>query len=107
MLPDEGEQPGPLVLPDGGGAGACDEHLVAVPVTAEAGQQVPGAGVIDRAELVTVLTTDVAPLAIRGPRPAGHHVTSANITVISSSVWSSSSHKVLLLNLSGFESLLL
>ena len=107
MLPDEGEEPGPLVLPDGGGSGAGDEHLVTVPVTAEAGQQVPGAGVIDRAELVTVLTTDVASLAIRGPGPAGHHVTSANITVISSSVWSSRSHKVLLLNLPGFEFILL
>ena len=82
VLPDEGEEPGALVLPDGGGAGAGDHHPVAVPVAAEAVQQVPGAGVIDRAELVTVLTTDVASLAIRGPRPARHHVTSAILTVI-------------------------
>ena len=82
VLPDEGEEPGPLVLPDSGGAGAGHNHPVTVPVTAEAVQQVPGTRVIDRAELVTVLTTDVASLAIRGPRPTRHHVTSAILTVI-------------------------
>ena len=77
VLPDEGEEASPLVLPDSCGPRAGDHHLITVPVTCETLQQVPGAGVINRAELVTVLATDVAPLAIRGPGPTWHHVTSA------------------------------
>ena len=75
VLTDELEEPGPLVLPDGGRTGAGDHDPVTVRVAGEGLQQVPRPRLLHRTEVFTVLVADVALLPLRGPGPAGHHVT--------------------------------
>ena len=78
VLPDEGEQAGPLVLPDGRRPVRGDDHLVAVPVTGEGGEEVAGGGLVDVVEPGAVGAADVALLVLWTPLSARHHVTSGN-----------------------------
>ena len=77
VFSNEPEQSRPLVLPDRSWTRAGHHDLLAVRVAGEAVQQVPGAGLRQPTEVITVLVTDVTLLTLRSPGSAGQHVTPA------------------------------
>ena len=77
VFSNEPEESRPLVLPDSRRARAGHHDLLAVRVAGETVQQVPGAGLGQPTEVITVLVTDVTLLTLRSPGSAGQHVTPA------------------------------
>ena len=78
VFSDEPEQSRPLVLPDCGRTGAGHDDPLAVRVTGESVQQIPGTGLRQATEIITVLVTDVTLLPLRSPGSARQHVAPDN-----------------------------
>ena len=77
VFSDEPEQAGPLVLPDGRRPGAAHYDLLTVRVAGETLQEVPGPGLREAPEVVTVLVADVTLLTLGSPGSTRQHVAPA------------------------------